>query len=319
MNKFLCGFVVALTLTVIVGCVGLTGQNEGKFGKLSQKQSTQAERVANIEKGEAKNADARLTHIGAWSEGTKYALDKVAEPPKEVIVAKDINDRVQGLANKPDFNEVKEVKAIIDGLLSEMKAQQDAAKKSLDSKDDEIYKLSLELEALNVSKESEIKKALALAVASAAKADQYKETLNEMDSFFGFGAIWYGVKKLVTRIMWILGIGTLVFFVLRFAAASNPIAGAIFSVFEQMVAWFINLLKMLAPKAASFSGFVESKVFDGYKQTLTHMIDTMQLLKTKETVDKKYTIEDLTNELSKSMDSDDKDRVDSIKRELHWR
>lgn len=319
MNKFLSGFAVALTLIILVGCAGLTGKNGGIFGQSSKKQATQNERVANIEKSEAKNADARLTHIGAWSEGTKYALDKVVEPPKEVVVAKDINDRVQGLANKPDFNEVKEVKAIIDGLLSEMKAQQDVAKKSLNNKDEEIYKLGLELQTLEQAKETEIRKALKLAEASAAQADQYKATLNEMDSFFGFGAIWYGVKKLITRIAWILGIGAVLFFILRLAAASNPIAGAIFSVFEQMVAWFINLLKMLAPKAASFSGFVESKVFDGYKQTLTHLIDTMQLLKTKETDTKKYTIGELAAELDKAMDSTDKDRVDAIKRELHWR
>ena len=319
MNKFLSGFVVALTLMVIVGCAGLTGQNGGIFGNSSKKQATQNERVANIEKGEAKNAEARLTHIGAWSEGTKYALDKVVEPPKEVVVAKDINDRVQGLANKPDFNEVKEVKAIIDGLLSEMNAQQEAAKKSLSGKDDEIYNLSLELQSLEQAKETEIRKALKLAEASAAKADQYKATLNEMDSFFGFGAIWYGVKKLVVRMAWILGIGAVLFFVLRLAAASNPIAGTIFSVFEQIIAWFINFLKMLAPKASQFSGFVEAKVFDGYKKTLTHLIDTMQLLKEKETDTKKYTISELATELDRAMDSTDKDRVDAIKKELHWR
>ena len=56
-----------------------------------------------------------------------------------------------------------------------------------------------------------------------------------------------------------------------------------------------------------------------FRQTLTHLIDTMQLLKTKETETVKYTLSDLATELAKSMDSSDKDRVDEIKRELHWR
>lgn len=319
MNKFFYGFVTALAILVIVGCAGLTGQNKGVFGKTSQKQADQNERVANIERSESKNSDARLTHIGAWSEGTKYVLDKVQEPTPEVNVAKDVNERIKALANKPDFNEVKEVQAIIDGLLSQMKNQQEEAKKSLASKDEDIAKLNLEVQALNQAKESEVRKALKLAEASAKQADQYRQTLDDMDSFFGFGAIWYGLKKLVTRMAWILGIGAVLFFVLRIAAASNPIAGAIFSVFEQIVAWFINALKMIAPKATQFSGFVESKVFDGYKTTLMRLIDTIQLLKEKETDTKKFTLDDLAMELAKSFDSVDKNRIDDIKKELHWR
>jgi len=319
MNKFFYGFTVGLTILLLAGCAGLTGKNAGVFGKASQKQADQNERVANIEKSESKNSDARLTHIGAWSEGTKYALNKVQEPPKEVVVAKDVNERIQALANKPDFNEVKEVKSIIDQLLSEMDNQKKEGAAALSAKDDEIYKLNLEVKALDEDKQTEIRKAMKMAETNAAKADQYKQTLNDMDSFFGFGAIWYGVKKLVTRLAWILGIGAVLFFVLRFAASSNPIAGAIFSVFEQMIAWVINALKMIAPKAAQFSGFVESKVFAGYKQTLTHLVDAIQLLKEKETPEKKATIDELLVELDKSMDSVDKKRVDAVKEELHWK
>ena len=319
MNKFFYGFVVALMIISTAGCSGLLGKNAGVIGKTTQKQTSQNEKVSVIEQKEAKNSEDRLTHIGAWSEGTKYALNKVVEPPKEVVVAKDINDRVQALANKPDFNEVKEVKAIVDGLLSAMKAQQDDARISLSKKDTEISDLNIQLAELNIVKQTEIRKALKMATDSAAVADQYKATLNEMDSFFGFGAIWYGVKKLITRMAWILGIGAVLFFVLRFASASNPIAKAIFSVFEQIIAWFINLLKMIAPKAAQFSGFVESTVFDGYKTTLMHLIDTIQFLKTKETATTKYTLDDLTVELDKVMDSTDKDRVNIVKKELHWK
>jgi len=319
MNKFFYGFITALTLLTLVGCAGLIGKNQGVFGNASKKQADQKERITALEQSESENSTARLNHIGAWSEGTKYTLDKVPEPSKEVVIAKDINERIQGLANKPDFNEVKEVKAIIDGLLSEMNAQQEAAKASLAKKDTEIYALGLEVKVLDESKRSEIRKALKMAEDSAAKADQYKATLNEMDSFFGLGAIWYGLVKLITRGAWFIGGGLVLFFILRMLAASNPIAGAIFAIFEQVISWFINMLKMLAPKAAQFSGFIESKVFDGYKTTLVHMIDSLQLLKEKESDGKKYGIDDLFVELDRAMDTSDKERVELIKKELHWK
>lgn len=311
-------FVICVVLTV-TGCKGLVGRNAGTMGPAFRAQVSANERVENIGKSEAKNSEARLDHIGAWSEGTKYALDKVPEPSKEVTVAKDINERVQTLANKPDFNEVREVKNIIDGLLSQMTSQQEMAQALLHDKDTEIYKLTLEVKALEVAKESEISKALKTAASSAAKADQYKETLSDMDSFFGLGAIFYGVKKLITRSIWVIVIFLVVFLVLRLAASANPVCAAIFSIFEQVIAWFINALKMIAPKAAQYSGMVTNKVFDGYKLTLTKIIDAIQLLKEKETPVKKATIDELTAELAKSMDVADKERVEGVKKDLHWK
>lgn len=320
MNKFFNGFVLMSLVVLLSGCSYLRNRNAGVFGKTSKEQASQNDRIVSLEQSEAKNSNERLSHIGAWSEGTEYTLNKVEEPSKEVIVAKDINERIQALANKPDFNEVKEVKAIIDGLLSEMNAQQNDARNQLSKKDDEIYRLTLEVKALDASKESEVRKALKMAEASAAKADQYKATLNEMDSFFGFGAIWYGIKKLFSRLMWILIIGGVLFLILRFASMSNPIAKAIFSIFEQVIAWFINMLKMLAPRATQFSNLIEKNVFDGYKKTLTHIIDGIQLLKEKDTDEAdKYTLDDLMEQLSKDMDTADKNRVEGIKRELHWK
>jgi hypothetical protein len=173
---------------------------------------------------------------------------------------------------------------------------------------------------LDNQKQSEISAALKMSEANALKADQYKATLNDMDSFFGFGAIWYGVKKLIIRLSWTLLIVGVLFLVLRLAAASNPIAGAVFGIFEQVIGWFMNALKMLAPKAHQVAGFVESKVFDGYKQTLTHIIDNIQLLKAKDEGETdKYTLDDLMEEMAKSMDTSDKERIEGIKKDLHWK
>lgn len=318
-NKFIIGFITCFTLIILVGC-GLTARNQGIFGKQAAATDKQADRIEKIEKAEAVNSTERLDKIGAFSYGVKYSLDKDVNQSPEVQVAKTINERVTALANKPDFNEVKEIMGVVDGLLSQLKTQQDEAKETLAKKDKQISALITEIKELDVKKDTEIAAALKMSEANALKADQYKATLSEMDSFFGFGAIWYGVKKLITRLAWTLAIVAVLFFVLRIAAASNPIAGAVFGIFEQFVSWFINGLKFLAPKAHSMSGFIETKVFDGYKQTLTHIIDNIQLLKAKDEGEAdKYTLDDLMDELAKSMDTADKERIEGIKKELRWK
>ena len=160
MNKFFYGFITALAIIMLVSCASLIGKNKGTIGPATKNQLNQNDRVTQVEQKEAKNSETRLNHIGAWSEGTKYALDKVPEPSKEVVVAKDINERIQALANKPNFDEVKEVKAIIDGLLSELNSQKNEAAYSLSKKDTEISNLNLQIEELNIVKQSEIRKAL---------------------------------------------------------------------------------------------------------------------------------------------------------------
>jgi Cdc6-like AAA superfamily ATPase len=120
--------------------------------------------------------------------------------------------------------------------------------------------------------------------------------------------------------MWTIIIVGVFFFILRIAAASYPPAAAVFKIFEIIISWFMNALKMLAPKAHQISGMIEKKVFDGYKDTLVHIIDEIQLLKSKESnTTTKYTIDDLMEACSKSMDTEDKDRIEGIKRELHWK
>ena len=321
-NKFWYGFASAVVITALIGCAGLTSKNAGTFGKASQKTSDAKDRVVNIEKGMDKNKDEKLTSIGAWSEGTTYVLDKVQDPPKEVVIAKDVNERVKALANKPSFDEVKEVQAIIDQLLSDFKSEQEAGKKALAGKDEQIYSLGLQMRALNEAKETEIGKYMKLAEVNARKSDQYKATLEEMDSFFGLGAIWYGLKKLIVRGAWILGIGGVLYLVLRMLSISNPAVASVFSIFETMFSWVIKMIQGLAPKAAQFAGLVSNKLFEGYKNTLNKMVDTIELIKEREAAAggaKKYTIDELLGEVAKSMDTEDKDRITTAKKELSWK
>jgi hypothetical protein len=314
-NKtFLFGFISAVIIFVIVGCSSLVGKNKGTIGKASQKQSSQKEKILALEQKVSTNSEQRLTKIGAWAEGSQYALGKVPEPSKEVIVAKTVNDRIVALANKPDFKEVQEVKNIIDALLSEQKE----GERLLAQKDKEISRLNSDVQSLQTAKQSEVNKALKLAGDSAAQADQFRETLNDLEGNWGLNSIFYGVKKLFLRLTWVLCIGSVLFIILRLLAGSNPMAGAVFHLFEQVVSWLFVAIKALFPKAHSIAGLTETKTFNDYRQTLVHLVDSIQLLKEKSANGQTYSIDDLLNEVSKLMDREDKERIEVIKRSLNW-
>ena len=320
--NFTNGFIAGIVVLLMVSCANLTSQNRGTFGKASQNQADQKEVVKAIEKGMTQNGEQKLTSIGAWSEGTDYALRKLQDPPKEVIIAKDVNERIKALSNKPNFDEVKEVQCIIDQLLSEIKTEQEKGKNALADKDEQIYSINLETKVLNAAKDGEITKYMKIAEANALKTDQYKATLNEMDSFMGVGAMWYGLKKFISRAAIFLGIGSVLYLLLRVFSMSNPAVGAIFGVFEQIFAGVIKVIQGIAPRALQFAGNVSTKLFEAYKGTLNKLVDAIELIKEREEATggaKKYTIDELLVEVEKSMDTSDKDRIDLAKKEIGWK
>jgi len=322
MKQFLGGLISGILIFVLVGCGSLLRSNKGVIGDSYKKNSEAKEQFTKIERGMAATDQQRLNHIGALAEGTDYALKKVQEPSKEVEVAKEMNDRVKVLANKPDFNEVKEVIAIVDKLLSEIISEQKRGRDALAVKDAEIQDLNVQMKDLVASKAAELDKYLKLAESNALKADQYKATLNEMDSWFGLGAIFYGFKRLFMSILWFIVIFLVLYLVLRLAASANPVVGSIFSIFEIGFSWVIQLIKGIAPGAAKFANLVPTHVSDGYKETLQKLIDAIEILKEREAAaggEKERTISELLDEVSKSMDTSDKDRIDRIKRELKWK
>lgn len=325
-NRFFYGFATALCVLALIGCSSLLNNNEGVFGKSSKKTATIGAKIRQTENMAAQVNEDRLSHIGAWAEGTQYSLDKIkTNPPPEVVVAKEINDRVKALADKPDFKEVEEVKAIVDNLLSEIQKTKDEGVKALAAKDREISKIQTAMDRINSAREDEIANAIAQANANAQIADQYKATLNQMDSWFGLGAVFYGLKKFIVSSLWILGIGGIIFLVLRAFAATNPAVGAIFAIFEHIISWFINTLRVIAPKAINVAKLVPANVFDGYKSTLFKIIDAIEVVKDRQNAAAKAgaptnsTIDEIMAEASKSMNQDDKDRVSAAKKELMWK
>ena len=100
-----------------------------------------------------------------------------------------------------------------------------------------------------------------------------------MDSWGGLGAVWYGLHKFIVRMAWVLGIGGVLFFILRILASSNPIAGAIFGIFDQIGSWMVNTISVIFPKALSIAGNVTTEVYNGTKSALTSIVDSVETVK----------------------------------------
>ncbi len=322
MNKFLQGFFTALIIIVMVGCSSLLNNNEGIFGKSQAKVQKVDTKVQVINDQESKLKDDKLSKIGAYAKGgVEYSLDKIpaTNASREVIVAKQMNERIEALANKPDFNEVKAIQGIVDDLTSQIASVRQEGENALVVKDKQITDLQDKYKQLEDQKTKEISAAFSQANEIAQKADQYQATLKKMDGFLGLNAIWYGLHKFFISSMWILGIGLVLFIILRLLAGANPIASAIFGIFEQAVACVIHTISFLFPKALSLAGNVSSEIYNGTKSALTSIVDSVETVKLQSNASgTPATIEELLNTAELSMTPADKALIEKIKLELGW-
>lgn len=331
--KYLRYTFLILVLSLLTSCSSITSLKQHVFGKASQKQAAAIGKINTISDKQNDLNEDRLKHIGAWAAGTDLALQKATNSQPAIEVARQTNERVIAFAEKPDFNELQEVFKIVNTYLT----NQAYATQLLEHKDKIIIDLNKTIDKNNREKDELTQKALTLGQANAAQADSYKAVLSKMDSYFGLGAIGYGLKRLITSLAWFLGISAVLYVIILVAATANPeaspilmgvnaVAKAILSVFENIFSFVFRGVKVIAPKAANIAGYVEQRVFnscqqqsDGYKQTLTHIVDCVQFLKEQEKNGKAFTLDDLLNEVAKSMDSSDKQRVDDIKKDLNYK
>ncbi len=320
-NKFLLGFASALAIILAVGCSSLLDNNQGIFGKAQQQNQKVGAEIRSTENAQAQSNEDKLKHIGAWSQGgVQYSLDQIkTNIPQEVTVAKQMNARVEALAGKPDFKEVEAIKGIVDDLLSQVQQTRIDGEKALAAKDKQIADIQANDQKLDKQREDQIAAAMEQANQNAQVADQYKATLQDMDKWGGLGAVWYGLHKFVIRMAWILGIGGGLFLLLRILASSNPIAGAIFSIFDQMGSWLIHTIAVIFPKALSIAGNVSTSIYNNTKSALNSIVDSVETVKLQEAASgKPATIEDLLNTAELSMTPEDKALIEKIKLQLGW-
>jgi hypothetical protein len=303
-----------LVLTLLTSCAMFNSK-----GTSTHKEETGRARIVKVESHLSQNLTDKMELIAGLSYGTDYALSKINPPPLEVMVARDINQRVVSLAGSPTIERMKEMQDTIDKLTSKLVSEQTKGKLLLAEKDTQISNLQKETKQLNVTKELEVRKYMSLAQATAGALDHSQVQLDQMDSWLGLGAVWYGIKRFIISSLWILGIGGILFLILRMVAMSNPIAASIFSLFATIASWFIRGIELLIPKAVAAAGHTTNQVFNVYKSTLWKLVDAIQLSKTTSKVTGSTpTIHEVLDEVSKSMNEEEKQIVKEIKRALQW-
>jgi hypothetical protein len=315
LKKLLIPIVAALSLLVLTSCAYLSNK-----GKAAQAEEAGRARIANVDARLATNLADKMDAIAGLAYGTDYALSKVNEPPREVQVARDMNQRVVSLAGSPTVEKMKEMQETIDKLTSMLATERDEGKLRLSEKDAQITALQNETKALNAAKDSEVRKYMLAAQEAAAAADAYKVELDKMNKWFGLGAVFYGLKKFIISSMWILGIGGILFIILRIVSFSNPAAASIFSLFSTVASWFIRGIEFLVPKAVETAGHVSGALFNGYKSTLWKIVDGVQMVKERAKASgREPSINEMLDEVAKSMNEEEKKIVEEIKKALQWK
>jgi len=312
---------VMLSLSLITAGCSMFGSKKPKV-ESRDKLDKKMEEVQQKKDAISSNDKKKLTQIGIVAKGTQHALDKVEEPKKEVNVAKQLNDRVISLANNPEIKDVIRIQKIVDDLISEVKKEREKGASDLAKLDNELQYVQSERNALQSSLDKKAKQFEDLSFGIAAKNDENSAIVGDMNKWFGLGAIFYGIKRMIFSILIIGGILALLFFILKIASASNPIAATVFSLFEMAGSWVLKGVKMITPNSFGVAKFIPETVHLKYKSALDKIIDTLESLKEKNKVldgDKKYKLEDLLVELDKKLDTQDKIAIDECLKELKWK
>lgn len=312
-------FLYVLSVFVFFGSTGCTIFGGGKNKNVNKEAMAKA-KVENVESLMSTNLKDKLDQVANLNYGVGYALSKETDPSKNVKVATDLNTRSISLTGTPSIDEINKMKQMIDDLTSQLNTEKERGAKSLQERDTQIAELQQKTKDLEIAKDTEIKKYMKIAADTAAKADASQAELDKMNNFFGFGAIWYGIKRLITRLAWFIGIGSVLYIILRFASMSNPLAASLFSIFDTIMSWFVNIIKVLAPKAVEIAGHTATIVAEKYKKTMTKMIDVIQTLKEHQKASgdshRKYTLDELMVEFSKALNDDEKKMVSQIKNDI---
>jgi hypothetical protein len=266
------------------------------------------------------NSKDKVKEIQSTASGVDYALSKVTNAQPAVVVAKELNDRTVSLVGVPNVDEMNKMKQMVDSLTSAVKEEQIRGRKMLSDKDKEINQIQEERDQLKQDLQDKNKALQKTAEDVAKKSDEYKETIDTVNSFFGLGGIIYGVKRFVTTCLIFILVFGLIFLILRILSNTNPIAKAAFMVFDMIGGVVIHAVKSMMPNSLSVAKIVDQSHLDTYKNTLSKIVDSIQDLKSKtEVSNKAYTLDELLDLLSKNMNDVDKNVIDEIKKDLRWK
>ncbi len=297
----------AVLLGLLSVCIIFTGCSTIKnlfHGKATDKVEKQTAKIEKIEdKVEQVNRN-KVAEVSELSYGVGYSLNKSTNNEPAISVAKELNLRVESLAGLPSF---KQQKAMID-LVENLISNNIQGKIELKNKDAQLTAIQVEESLLMKQRDIEIDKALTLSKKVAMEDDKNKSQLDKYTSWFGLGAIFMGFKQLFITGIWFIVIFGVIFLILRLAAASNPICGILFSIFNTIGAMIIHGVQLLAPKALTMVQSAEGTA-------LKKVTDAIQWSKSTGIND----VNSITEQLSKVMTPQETAVIDKIKADLNYK
>jgi bacterioferritin (cytochrome b1) len=270
----------------------------------------------------AKNNELKLKQIGTVSKGVDHALNVETNRSKPIDVAKELNDRVMSLAGTPDVKDVVRIKKIVDDLISEVEKERKAGASELERLDRELQFVQSDRDVIKKAYEKKINEYEELSGKIAESNDKHSAIVGEMDKWFGLGAVFYGGKKFILSMLTIITVGAILFLVLRVFAQTNPIAGAIFGIFEMVGSWGLHLIKAVIPNSFSYAKFTEKGPAEQYRNTLDRIVDALHGLKEKNSAlpeDKKLPLDIVFDEFDRKFDMIDKKIIEERLKFLGWK
>ena len=223
-------YVIPVLLLLLVGCA-----STGFFGKSSNTIQKQSDKITQIDSSLNGINESKINQIQSLSFGVNNSLNHFTnKPPSEVIVAKELNTRIQTITGLPDDKQQSEMIKLVADLID----KNIQGVKELSDKDKEIQGVENEEQLLIKNKQMEIDKLVEVSKQVALNSDTHKVELNKYTSYWGLGAVAMGIKSFLTHSFWTLLIcGTvliILYILLRVLSFSNPVAALIFGIFQSV-------------------------------------------------------------------------------------
>jgi hypothetical protein len=311
--------VLCAIASALLGCATI---RPGKQVSDNQKKMIEAEKKVDItlEDLEA-NKKGRQIQTSVLAAGAQYSLSKVTNATIEVDTAQKLTERIVSIQGQPHLDELQKIKQTVDFLNSTLKEERVKGLQMLSERDALIIQLQKEKAELKDKYDQQMWDMAEKGKEVAKKADENLAVINSMNSMFGFGAVFYGLKRFFISCTTIIVVFSIMFLLLRILAATNPIAAGAFSIFNIMGTAAIGLIRGLTPKAFELTGFVEKQSRDTFKAPLTKIVDVVQELKEKmaDRPDALFTLKDILQKFGKEMDQSDKDTIDDLLVEQKWK
>ncbi len=311
MKKYI---VYILCLSILVSGCSIFTKNKTPYTNQVDKGKNE---IAGKKEEINRNENASIKEVAKLSSGISYTFTKTNS--NALYVAKELNDRITSLVGIPDVTDLNDMKKMVDHLTSELQEDQKKGIEELRLKDEQIAIIQKEKSKLKEELEDKRNEFVTKTSDLAKRADQDKSKLNELESWFGLGAVFYGIKKFIGSSLLFIIIFGIIFLVLRILSNTNPIAKAAFSIFEMIGGMVVSTVKKLIPGSINLSNLTHTTIYNNYKQTLHKLVDSIEEIQNKEkTLNVKMTLDEVLVLLDKKMNDDEKELIKKCKTELNW-